>query len=200
MKNILIVAVVLFALGLFAYKRITVIIDESNQEIKIRGIRPVLADGVIKSYTKPPKEVIKEKLTKTQYEVTQLSGTEMAFYNIYWNHYEEGIYVDIVTGEPLFSSLDKYDSNKGWPAFSKPLVKENVIESSQKFALKMEKVIRSRYGNTYLGRIHDDLTRDTGVQYLVNSDALLFIPKANLEKQGYPQFMKLFEKQASIIR
>lgn len=136
---------------------------------------------------------LRRRLTPIQYEVTQNAGTERPFTGEYWNQTAEGIYVDIVSGEPLFSSLDKFDAGCGWPSFTRPLQAGNVNERTDISHHMVRTEVRSRGGDSHLGHVFDDGPAPTGLRYCINSAALRFIPKADLEKEGYGQFKHLFE-------
>lgn len=149
------------------------------------------------SYRKPSEQELKSRLTAMQYKVTQQDGTEPPFRNEYWDNHEAGIYVDVVSGEPLFSSLDKYDSGTGWPSFTRPLVAQNVKTKTDRSLFMTRTEVRSAHGDSHLGHLFDDGPRPTGQRYCMNSASLRFIPVSKLAAEGYGEYLDLFRKPAA---
>ncbi len=143
-------------------------------------------------FRKPSDGELKRLLTPMQYQVTQHESTEPPFRNEFWNHHEAGIYVDVVSDEPLFSSTDKYESGTGWPSFTKPIASTNVRTVTDRQLSEERTEVRSRLGDSHLGHVFDDGPRPTGLRYCINSASLRFIPASDLEKEGYGQYAKLF--------
>jgi methionine-R-sulfoxide reductase len=155
--------------------------------------RPAKGEYRVTDFRKPSDAELKKELTPLQYKVTQHEGTEAPFQNEYWDNHEPGIYVDVVSGEPLFSSLDKFESGTGWPSFTRPLEPENVKTKTDRQFLMTRTEVRSAHGDSHLGHLFDDGPKPTGMRYCMNSASLRFIPVSKLEEAGYGQYAKLFE-------
>ena len=162
---------------------------------KIRH-NPTIQWQLPQNWKKPNKSELKKKLSELQFKVTQEEGTEYAFRNEYHNNKQEGIYVDIVSGEPLFSSLDKYDSGTGWPSFTKPLISDLIVLKKDNSFGANRTEVRSKIGDSHLGHVFQDGPQPTGLRYCMNSASLRFIPVKDLKKEGYESFEALFDKKS----
>jgi methionine-R-sulfoxide reductase len=151
----------------------------------------------MEKYLKLPETELRKKLSPVQYQVTQKEGTEPPFRNEYWDNKHPGIYVDVVSGEALFSSLDKYDSGTGWPSFTRPLESENIVEHTDHKLFMPRTEVRSKLGNSHLGHVFEDGPAPTRLRYCMNSASLHFIPVEDLEKEGYGQYLALFGKNSA---
>jgi len=141
----------------------------------------------------PTEEELRQRLTRLQYKVTREEGTEPPFNNSYWDNHEAGLYVDLISGTPLFSSLDKYESGTGWPSFTRPLNPDEIVEKVDRRLFSTRTEVRSKLGDAHLGHVFNDGPAPDGLRYCLNSASLRFVPVADLEKEGYAEYLKLFK-------
>src|SRR5688572_8396949 len=172
---------------------------QSSTRAPVQTVPPAANTGKIGArsmtdFKKPSDDDLKKTLSPLQYQVTQHEGTERPFQNEYWNNHEAGIYVDVVSGEPLFSSLDKYESGTGWPSFTQPLEPANVTTKTDRSLFMERTEVRSTHADSHLGHLFDDGPQPTGQRYCMNSASMRFIPVAKLAEEGYGQYLPLFEK------
>ncbi len=186
----------LFATIITIFLAIAVVsISQQADETKAGRTKPATKGFAMTDFEKPSDEELRESLTPLQYAVTQKDGTEPSFQNEYWDNKSKGIYVDVVSGEPLFSSIDKYKSGTGWPSFTQPLEPDNVATKTDFKLILPRTEVRSKHAGSHLGHVFKDGPAPTGLRYCLNSASMRFVPVEKLEEEGYGQYVPLFEEE-----